>query len=200
VDHGSRPRRRWGVLGCLSNLEKLRQPIRLSGERHCGRRSPGIGKTGCFANTHLAESEEKGETSVSVSIDQIKVGDRTFLRRKLTEQDIDQFASLTGDLSPLHMDNQYASSTPYGRRLVHGMFLASLVSCLVGMHLFGTRIVCLSQSFDFVQPVYAGEEVEVSGVVQHKQEATNTLVLRTQVSVLPDRVAVRGKAIVKIIG
>ena len=75
----------------------------------------------------------------------------------------------------------------YGERLVHGMFLASLVSCLVGMHLPGSRSVCLSQSFDFVGPVYAGDEVEVIGEVVKKQDATQTLVIRTEVLALPDR-------------
>ena len=93
---------------------------------------------------------------VNMSYAEIEVGTRASFRRKISDQDIDDFGRLCGDVSPLHTDNSYASCTMYGERLVHGMFLASLVSCLVGMHLPGSRSVCLSQSFDFVGPVYAG--------------------------------------------
>ena len=130
---------------------------------------------------------------------EIELGARASFRRKITNQDIDDFANLSGDVSPLHTDNAYAAGTIYGERLVHGMFLASLVSCLVGMHLPGSRSVCLSQEFDFVGPVYAGDEVEVIGEVKRKQDATQTLVIRTEVIALPDRVAVRGKAMVRVL-
>ena len=137
---------------------------------------------------------------VDLSYAEIEVGTRASFRRKLTDQDIDDFARMSGDVSPLHTDNSYASGTMYRERLVHGMFLASLVSCLIGMHLPGRRSVCLSQEFDFVQPVYAGDEVEIIGEVRKKQDATQTLVIRTEVIALPDRVAVRGKAMVRVLG
>jgi 3-hydroxybutyryl-CoA dehydratase len=136
---------------------------------------------------------------VNMSYAEIEVGTRASFKRIITNQDIDDFGRLCGDVSPLHTDNTYAAGTMYGERLVHGMFLASLVSCLVGMHLPGSRSVCLSQSFDFVGPVYAGDEVEVIGEVVKKQDATQTLVIRTEVLALPDRSAVRGKAMVRVL-
>ena len=78
------------------------------------------------------------------------------------------------------------------------MHLASLVSCLVGMHLPGFGSVCLSQSFDFVQPVYAGQGVEVTGEVASKQDAARTVVLRTRV-VADGVVRVKGKALVRVL-
>jgi 3-hydroxybutyryl-CoA dehydratase len=136
---------------------------------------------------------------VNMSYAEIEVGTRASFKRIITNQDIDDFGRLCGDVSPLHTDNTYAAGTMYGERLVHGMFLASLVSCLVGMHLPGSRSVCLSQSFDFVGPVYAGDEVEVIGEVVKKQDATQTLVIRTEVLTLPGRSAVRGKAMVRVL-
>lgn len=138
-------------------------------------------------------------SQVDLAYSEIELGARASFRRKITNQDIDDFGRLSGDISPLHTDNCYAAGTIYGERLVHGMFLASLVSCLVGMHMPGRRSVCLSQEFDFVGPVYAGDEVEVIGEVKKKQDATQTLVIRTEVIALPDRVAVRGKAMVRVL-
>jgi 3-hydroxybutyryl-CoA dehydratase len=132
--------------------------------------------------------------------EEIEVGMKRSFRRFISEQDVDTFGQLSGDLSPLHTSDGYAASqSPYDRRLVHGMHLASLVSCLVGMHLPGFRSVCLSQQFDFSLPVYADQEVEVSGEVLSKQDVTRTIVLRTKVSIAPDRVCVKGKAVVQVL-
>lgn len=116
-----------------------------------------------------------------------------------TDAEIDTFGQLSGDLSPLHTSDAYsADQTCYRKRLVHGMHLAALTSGLIGMRLPGMRSVCLSQSFDFKQPVYAGDEVEVMGEVIGKDEATRTVTLRTSVK-QGDQLCVRGKALVRVL-
>lgn len=120
-------------------------------------------------------------------------------RRIVTDRDVRAFVDLSGDANPLHVDAAYAAGTSFGRPIVHGMFLASLLSRLVGMHLPGRRCLYMSQSIDFIEPVFAGDELEVIGEVQRKHDATRTLVLRTEIRVLPDRPAVRGKAHVKVL-
>ncbi len=138
-------------------------------------------------------------TSVSLTYEELTVGLTRSFRRSISEEEIDDFGRLSGDVSPLHSSDAYAASqTKYPSRLVHGMHLASLVSCLVGMHLPGFRSVCLSQAFDFVQPVYAGQEVEVTGEVASKQDTTRTVVLRTRISA-HGVVCVKGKAIVHVL-
>jgi acyl dehydratase len=129
----------------------------------------------------------------------IGVGDRVSFRHAIVTEDVDLFARLSGDFNPLHVDATYAKQTEFGRRVVHGMFLAALFSRLVGMHLPGRRCLYLSQTLDFSQPVFIGDEVEVSGRVIGKQDATRTLVLRTELRVLPDRLAVHGKAYVRVL-
>jgi 3-hydroxybutyryl-CoA dehydratase len=132
--------------------------------------------------------------------EEIEIGMTRSFRRFIGEADVDAFAQISGDVSPLHTSDGYAAGqSAYERRLVHGMHLASLVSCLVGMHLPGFRSVCLAQQFDFVQPVYAGREVEVVGEVVSKHDTTRTIVLRTRVLLPPDRVCVKGKAIVQVL-
>ena len=132
--------------------------------------------------------------------EEIEVGMTRSFRRFIAEADVDTFAVLSGDQSPLHTDSQYAvSQTAYHKRLVHGMHLASLVSCLVGMHLPGFRSVCLAQQFDFLQPVYGDSEIEVMGTVASKNDAMRTIVLRTQISTSEGQALVKGKAIVKVL-
>lgn len=138
-------------------------------------------------------------TPVDLEFGQIKIGDRASFRHTITEQDIKQFAALSGDFNPLHMDERYAAATSFGRPIAHGMFLACLFSRLLGMYLPGRRCLYLSQSLDFVQPVHVGEEVEVVAEVLHKQNALKALVIRTEIHILPDRPAVCGKAHVKVL-
>jgi 3-hydroxybutyryl-CoA dehydratase len=121
-------------------------------------------------------------------------------RRFVSETDVDTFGSLSGDLSPLHTDHQYAASQAgYRKRLIHGMHLASLVSCLVGMHLPGHRSVCLAQQFDFINPAYADSELEVAGELTSKNDATRTVIVRTNVFDADGKILLKGKATVKIL-
>lgn len=139
------------------------------------------------------------ESIAELKFDEIEVGTSATFIHKITGADVEQFASLSGDFNPLHLNDEFAATTQFGRRIVHGMFLASLFSRLVGMNLPGRYCLYMSQSLDFVQPVYIGEEVKVCGEVIHKQDATNTLVIRTEIYALPDRLSVRGKAHVRVL-
>jgi acyl dehydratase len=139
------------------------------------------------------------DIAADLSFDEIQIGDRASFRHTISAQGVGQFATLFGDFNPLHFDAEYAAGTPFGRPIVHGMFLASLFSRLVGMYIPGRRALYLSQSIDFVQPVHVGDEVEVVGEVKRKQLAMRALVIRTEIYALPDRPAVRGKAHVQVL-
>jgi len=137
--------------------------------------------------------------SADLRYEQIEVGMTRSFPRLVTDADIDAFGALSGDLSPLHTSDAYsAQQTQYRKRLVHGMLLASFTSGMIGMHLPGMRSVCLSQQFDFLEPVYAGEELEIKAEVVSKNDATRTLTLRTYI-LSQQKVCVRGKAIVRVL-
>lgn len=53
----------------------------------------------------------------------ISIGDRISLIRKITAQDVNDFAKLTGDINPIHLDSNYAKQTRYGKCIVHGTFI-----------------------------------------------------------------------------
>ncbi len=94
-------------------------------------------------------------------------------RRTLTESDIVNFAGITGDNNPVHMDEVTASSGPYGRRIVHGpMFVGLAFGLLSGMDVIdGTTIALKSIEWKFHRPVGVGDTVqltaEVTGVSPH---------------------------------
>ncbi len=96
-----------------------------------------------------------------------EVGDTFSFERIIEEKDVDAFAELSGDHSPIHADDAYASTTHYGKRLVHGMFLGAWVSRLVGMELSQKDrvFVCMKVSVEFKKPVYIGDAITLTGTV-----------------------------------
>jgi len=132
------------------------------------------------------------------TFDDISVGETFAITREFTEEDVQRFAQLSGDFSPLHVDLAYARTTEFGKCVVHGMLLASLFSQLVGMHIPGTLALYLGQDTSFRKPVLVGETVQAVGKVTAKNEGTRTLLLSTEIRNAEDKVVVSGTAKVKV--
>ncbi len=108
-------------------------------------------------------------------MEDIQIGDTASFDRLWTEEDVLIFATLSGDTNPLHMDDDYAQTTQFKKRLVHGMLVASVCSTLVGMYIPGKRCLYLSQTLSFKKPVFIGDTVVVTGVVTAKSSVTKIL-------------------------
>ena len=83
-----------------------------------------------------------------------KKGDTAFFSKKITDRDIQQFADVSGDHNPLHLDDEFAKQTRFGRRIAHGMLGASLISAVLANELPGQGSVYLGQTLKFVAPVF----------------------------------------------
>ena len=83
---------------------------------------------------------------------EIKIGLKKEFSVKITESLVNDFAKISGDYSPLHMDIEYASTTSFKKRVVHGMLLASFFSRVDGMYLPGKHALYFSQTLKFVNP------------------------------------------------
>jgi 3-hydroxybutyryl-CoA dehydratase len=118
----------------------------------------------------------------------------------VTEALVNEFSKVSGDASPLHMDDAYASTTQFGRRVAHGMIAGALFSRLVGMHLPGKYAVYLSQTLRFHEPVFIGDEITVTGVVTHKTDAAKTITIKTTVeNARSKKLLVSGEAMVSVL-
>ena len=115
------------------------------------------------------------------SFDDIKIGQNKDFQIVVDEELVENFAKVSGDFNPLHMNEAYAIETKFGRRICHGMLLASFFSRLVGMHLPGINALYFSQNLNFVNPCYIGDNVTVYGEVIDKSEATRIIKLKTMV-------------------
>ena len=134
-----------------------------------------------------------------LKLEDIKIGDSASFERTFSEADVAAFAELIGDVNPLHMDDAYAQTTKFGKRLVHGMLVGSLFSRFVGMYLPGKHCLYLSQTLEFKQPVFIGDAVVVEGTVQSMSISTGIIRIALTIHKKTGEEVVRGIAQVQFV-
>ena len=128
------------------------------------------------------------------SFDEIKIGMQKNFQVYISEDMLDDFAKLSGDYNPLHMNEEYASSTSFKKRVCSGMFLATFFSRLIGMYLPGKHALHISQSLNFVNPCFLDEKITVEGEVIDKSIATKIIKLETTITNESGKRIIDGKA------
>ena len=116
-----------------------------------------------------------------LSYNDISIGQQESFIIKITESMVDKFSNLSGDLNPLHMDNEFAESSSFNKRIVHGMLLASFFSQLIGMKLPGKNALYFSQTLNFRSPCYIDDEIKVIGEVTEKSDSTQIITVSTTI-------------------
>ena len=117
----------------------------------------------------------------SYRIEDFSEGQKFSFRKTITEADVDNFASLSGDISFLHTDDQFARRRGFKGRVVHGALLISYLSKLVGVYFPGKNCLLQSVSSKFLSPAYINDTVEISAVVDQVSLAVNAIVLRVDI-------------------
>ena len=115
------------------------------------------------------------------SFNEIKIGLEHHFEISIDEKLEEDFAKISGDFNPLHMDEQYAKKSKFGKRVCHGMLLGAFFSRLVGMYLPGKNALYFSQNLNFVGPCFIGDIVIVKGKVMNKSEATKMIKIETTI-------------------
>lgn len=83
----------------------------------------------------------------------LQVGDSFEFERTFSQEEVDQFAALTGDDNPLHVDAEYAKNTRFETTVVHGVFLMSIFSKILGRDFPGPGCIAVNLSSRFLRPV-----------------------------------------------
>ncbi len=126
----------------------------------------------------------------------IQPGDKTLRTKIVTDEMIRAFAELTGDNNPLHLDEAYAATTRFKRRIAHGMIAAGLISATLANDLPGPGTVYLSQTLQFKAPVYPGDTITVAIEVQSVREDKSIATLSTTCTNQDGVVVLAGEAVV----
>ena len=113
--------------------------------------------------------------------DDICIGQQESFMIKITASMVEKFSNLSGDLNPLHMDNEFAESSSFKKRIVHGMLLASFFSQLIGMKLPGKNALYFSQTLNFRSPCYIDDKIEIIGEVIEKSDSTKIITISTSI-------------------
>lgn len=137
---------------------------------------------------------------VELAYDEIKIGDDASLSRTITEAHIVNYAGITGDMNPIHVDAEYAKQSMFGERVAHGMLVAGLISAVLGTQLPGPNCIYLGQDLKFTAPVKIGDTVKVVVTVTEKRDDKRIIKLQTTASNQRGEVVIDGSAVVKKVG
>lgn len=131
----------------------------------------------------------------TIYIEDLEIGMMRWLEKEITDRDIADFAEVTTDRNPVHLDEEYAQATPFGGRIAHGMLTAGLISAVIGEQLPGYGTVYLGQTLKFMAPVRPGQSVRAEVVVEGIDLARRRVTLATR-CLVGDRVVLTGEAVV----
>ena len=119
------------------------------------------------------------EKYTEYDFEELQVGQTVKFSLQVNSSIVENFAMLSGDYNPLHMDEEYAKTTKFGKRLCHGMLLSSFFSRLVGMYLPGKKALFFSQTLNFRQPCFLDDYITIEGEILDKSASTRMITLRT---------------------
>ena len=108
-----------------------------------------------------------------------QVGQEKTIKKEITEELINDFAKVSTDYNPIHLDEKYAKQTIFGKRIAHGMIAASFISAVIGNDFPGNGTIYMGQTLKFLAPVFIGETLSI--VVRIIEITDNKAILLTDV-------------------
>jgi len=126
------------------------------------------------------------------------IGDSAEITKTIEQADIHAFADITGDHNPVHVDEEFAKTTRFGRTIAHGMLSASLISAVLANKLPGEGSIYLGQTLQFVAPVFPGDQITARVTVKEVREDKPIVKLETVCVNQRDEVVIRGEATVLV--
>jgi 3-hydroxybutyryl-CoA dehydratase len=129
----------------------------------------------------------------------LKIGDKFSTSKQITDAVVRAFAELSGDFNPIHLDEEFASKTRFGKRIAHGMISGALISAVLGYEFRERKIVYLSQTLKFTAPVFLDDTVTATATVASIRDDKPIIKLETVCTNQNDEVVVKGEAVVMIL-
>lgn len=131
-------------------------------------------------------------------IDNYQIGQTASLKKAFSDEEVEAFSELTLDKNPIHLDEEYAMQSRFGKRIVHGFLVGSLFSAVFGTKLPGEGAIYLHQEMDFRKPVYHGDEITATVTITEINKEKSVLYFDTKCENEHGDIVVEGKAILKV--
>lgn len=128
------------------------------------------------------------------TIDSLKVGDFSLFTKTVSETDVTLYAGISADFAPVHMNEQYAQQTRFGRRVAHPMLVGSMVGGAV-FRLLSPSSYPVKREFEMVAPVYMGETVTVRAEIAAIDKGKNTVTVEFECYNQNRELVLRGKSL-----
>jgi len=129
----------------------------------------------------------------------IKIGDTFSTTREVTDHLIRDFAELSGDHNPIHLDEEFAKTTRFGQRIAHGMLSGAFISAVLGNEFKNRKILYLSQTMRFTAPTFIGDTITTTGTVTSIREDKGIVTLATECKKQNGEVTLTGESVVMLL-
>ena len=140
-------------------------------------------------------SQDVMKTTYNPSRD-LQVGDTATMSKRISDKDVRMFADISGDRNPVHLEDEFAATTFFKKRIAHGALSGALISAVLGMLLPGPGTIYLSQTMNFKAPVYIGEEITARVAVTAYRADKRIATLKTEVFNQANKLVLDGEAVV----
>lgn len=129
----------------------------------------------------------------------LQIGDKFSATKQITDAVVRNFAELSGDFNPIHLDDEFAKTTQFKQRIAHGMISGALISAVLGYELKDRKIVYLSQTLKFVAPVFIDETVTATATIAKIREDKPIVTVETIVTKADGSKVVEGEAVIMVL-
>lgn len=106
------------------------------------------------------------------------IGQSAEFSHNITTEMMDSFRKISGDINPLHNDDDFAKAKGYPERVVYGMLTSSIYSCLGGVYIPGENCLLQSVHADFLAPVFIGDVLTCTGKIVEKNDSVQQVVIK----------------------
>ncbi len=111
----------------------------------------------------------------------MKINDFFEMNISYTQEQVNTFATITGDTNPIHIDEDYASKSIFGSRIIHGFLSGSIFSRIIGTYFPGNGSIYLSQSMKFLKPMYTETNYTVKVIIVNCDYEKSRYTLKTTI-------------------
>lgn len=129
----------------------------------------------------------------------LKIGDSFSSTKQITDKEIRTFADLVNDYNPIHLDDDYAKATRFGKRIAHGMLTAGLISGVLGYQLSERKVLYLGQTLKFTAPVFVDDTITASATVKNIREDKQIVTLETNCTNQNGEMVLKGEAVIMLL-